>query len=193
MTGVRPSAFTLDFLDWLPWLPTVDEAGVPPEQRTRIDEVVGHRKGSPYYEVLAHDLDALRTRTALFSDIFETKDGVDRAERELAATAASRDTSCIYCASVHSRTYANLSKKRDLVQQLLDEGVETDLPEYESAIVALSVKLNRDPESITEGDLQPLRDAGLDDEGILDIAQSAAIFANANRLMLSLGEPRTKD
>lgn len=193
MTGDRPSAFTLEFLDWLPWLPTVDEGGVTPEQRARIDEVVGHRKGSPYYEVLAHDLDALRTRTALFSDIFETKGGADRAERELAATAVSRDTGCVYCASVHSRTYANLSKKRDLVQQLLDEGVDTDLPSYESAIVAFSVKLNRDPESITPADLQPLRDAGLDDEGILDIAQSAAIFANANRLMLSLGEPRTRD
>jgi alkylhydroperoxidase family enzyme len=37
-----------------------------------------------------------------------------------------------------------------------------------------------------------LRELGLDDLGILDIVNYAAFFANANRLMLTLGEPVRK-
>ncbi|MDQ3654471.1 MAG: peroxidase-related enzyme [Chloroflexota bacterium] len=189
MSAESPIAWTQDFLDWSPWIETVDETGISDEQRVRIDAVLGKRKGSPYYEALANDLESARTRTVLFSDIFEDKEGTPRADRELAATAASRVNGCVYCASVHSRLFSNLSKKRDLMQHLLDDGVDTDLPGRERAIVDVSVKLTRDPESVTSEDFAALRTEGFDDLAILDVIQSAAIFGNANRLMLSLGEP----
>lgn len=181
--------WTQEFLDWIPWLEQVDDTGIPAGQREQIDSVLAHRKGSAYYEVLANDLESVRTRTILFSDIFEDKDGSPRADRELAATAASRVNGCIYCASVHSRLYSNLSKKRDLMQRLLDEGVDTLLPARERAVVDLSIKLTREPEAVTGEDFAALRAEGFDDLAILDLIQSAAIFGNANRLMQSLGEP----
>lgn len=189
MSAESPVTWTQEFLDWSPWIETVDDAGIPDEQRVRVDAVLGKRKGSTYYEVLANDLESVRTRTLLFGDIFESKTGTPRADRELAATAASRVNGCVYCASVHSRLFSNLSKKRDLMQRLLDDGVDTGLPGRERAIVDLSVKLTRDPESVTSEDFAALRTDGFDDLSILDVIQSAAIFGNANRLMLSLGEP----
>ncbi len=189
MSAETHITWTQEFLDWRPWIETVDEAGVAPEQREGIDAVLGKRKGSTYYEVLANDLESVHTRTVLFSDIFESEQVTPRADRELAATATSRVNGCVYCASVHSRMFSNLSKKRDLMQSLLDEGVSTPLPDQERAIVDLSVKLTRDPEAVTGEDFGALREEGFDDLAILDIIQSAAIFGNANRLMLSLGEP----
>ena len=184
--------WTIDFLDWNPWVETVDEAGVSPEQRARINETLGNRAGSTYYETLANDLDSVRTRTVLFGDIFESDGGTPRADRELAATATSRINGCVYCASVHARLYGNLSKQRDLVQRLLDEGVSTELPARERSIVDISATLTVDPEGLTDTDINALRAEGFDDLGILDVIQSAAIFANANRLMLTLGEPTRK-
>jgi uncharacterized peroxidase-related enzyme len=192
MTNDTPIAWTQDFLDWLPWIETVNEAGVTPEERERIDSVLAHRKGSAYYETLANDLESVRTRTTLFGDIFESKDGTPRADREFAATVASRVNGCVYCASVHSRLYSNLTRNRETVQGLLDHGVDTELPQRERAITDLSVTLTVAPESITNDDFAALRAEGFDDLGILDIIQSAAIFGNANRLMLTLGEPRRK-
>ncbi len=189
MSAESPVTWTQDFLDWSPWIETVDESGVAPEQRGRIDAELEKRKGSTYCEVLANDLESVRTRTVLFSDIFESKTGTPRADRELAATAASRVNGCVYCASVHSRLFSNLSMKRHLMQSLLDDGVDSDLPGRERAVVDLSVKLTRDPESVTGEDFAALRTEGFDDLAILDVVQSAAIFGNANRLMLSLGEP----
>jgi uncharacterized peroxidase-related enzyme len=86
--------------------------------------------------------------------------------------------------------YAAASKRRDVILRFLDEGVDADLPVVERAVVDASVKLTTDPESLTSADLQPLRDLGFDDLAILDTLNYAAFFANANRLMLTLGEPR---
>jgi uncharacterized peroxidase-related enzyme len=188
-----PVTWTLDFLDWSPWIETVDETGVSPGRRAEIDAVLAHRKGSPYYETLANDLESVRTRTTLFSDIFESAGGTPRSDRELAATATSRVNGCVYCASVHARLFANLAKKRDLAQRLLADGVDTNLPDHEQAIVSFSVQLTATPEAVSPGDLEPLRAQGLDDLGILDVIQASAIFANANRLMLSLGEPKRQE
>lgn len=192
MSAESPITWTQDFLDWSPWIETVDQTGISPEQRSDIDAVLGNRSGSTYYETLANDLESVRTRTVLFSHIFEGKDGAPRADRELAATATSRVNGCVYCASVHARLFSNLSKKRPLMQRLLDDGVETNLPDRERAVVDLSVKLTVDPESVSGKDFDALRAEGFDDLGILDVIQSAAIFGNANRLMLSLGEPALK-
>ncbi len=185
--------WTLDFLDWVPWVEPVDETGISPEQRQDVDAVLGQRAGSAYYETLANDLQTVRTRTILFSNIFENKDGgAPRADRELAATATSRINGCVYCASVHARLYANLSKQRTFIQRLLDDGIDTNAPDRDRAVIDLAAKVTRNPEAITEGDFAALRAQGFDDLGILDIIQSSAIFANANRLMLTLGEPTVK-
>ena len=192
MTESNHIGWTLDFLDWVPWVETVDEAGVTPDQRIAIDSTLGSRAGSTYYETLANDLETVRTRTILFSDIFESQGGAPRADREFAATATSRINGCVYCASVHARLYRNLTKKQDVIQHLLDEGIETSLPPRERAIAELSRKLTMNPESLSPSDLEPLRAEGFTDLDILDLIQSAAIFANANRLMLSLGEPALK-
>lgn len=189
MTQTVPIIWTLEFLDWVPWVETVDKTGITPEQRADIDEKLGNRKGSTYYETLANDIESVRTRTVLFTDIFASEGGIPRADRELAATATSRINGCVYCASVHARLFGNLAKKRDLAQRFLDEGIETDLPDRERAVVDFSRKLTVDPEHLTQQDFTALREQGIDDLGILDLIQSAAIFANANRLMLTLGEP----
>ena len=86
--------------------------------------------------------------------------------------------------------YAAASKRRDVIQTFLDEGLAAELPPIERAVVDLSAKVTLEPESLTAADLQPLRDLGLDDLTILDTINYAAFFANANRLMLTLGEPR---
>jgi alkylhydroperoxidase family enzyme len=42
---------------------------------------------------------------------------------------------------------------------------------------------------MTIADLKPLREVGMDNLEILDLTNAAAMFANANRLMQTLGEP----
>ncbi|HMN26892.1 MAG TPA: peroxidase-related enzyme, partial [Caldilineaceae bacterium] len=99
---------------------------------------------------------------------------------------------CIYCAAVHSQRYAQLTKQPDLIQRILDEGVETELPPRARAIVDYSVKLTSAPHLATAEDLAPLRTAGLSELEILDLTHVIAMFAWANRLLQTLGEPVVK-
>jgi len=191
-TRQRPRFSTVPFA-WQPWTSTIAESDASPAQWAVLDEVVPAMKTNPYYLLLAHDPEPLRQRTGLFNGIMKGEGGSPRADRELAAVAASRVNGCVYCASVHARAYNQLTGDTEQIQRLLDEGVGTPLGERERAIVNLAVKLTNAPAELGAADLQPLRDLGLSDLEILDITNSAAIFAWANRLLQTLGESTTGD
>lgn len=185
----RPDRFTQQGLGWVPWLAPVPEAELTERQRDALVEPA--RTKMPYFRLLARDPDALEARTLTDLDIFFNVDGgIGRAERELAATAASRVNGCVFCASVHSAAATRESGRRDDVQRLLDEGTDADLgDERWNAVVAASVSLTATPLGFGPDDVDRLRDAGLDDASIVDVIGGAAFFNWANRLMLSLGEP----
>ncbi len=184
----EPAAFTLALLDWLPWLEPPAEATLTERQRASLVDAA--RAKSAYFRLLARDPDILEARTRTDKDIFyNTRSGLPRAERELAAAATSRHNGCIYCASVHARHAVMYSKRDQDVRRLLDEGVGTDLGERWNAIVAAAVALAATPIAFSPEHVTRLRAAGLDDAEIVDVINAAAFFNWANRLMLSLGEP----
>lgn len=54
-------------------------------------------------------------------------------------------------------------------------------------MLAYTVKLNNAPGSMTGQDLQPLREAGFDDLGIMDIVMVVSLFNFMNRIADGLG------
>jgi uncharacterized peroxidase-related enzyme len=179
--------FTLDAVEWDPWLPIVDPATATPAQKDALAK--SPQANSPYFLTLAHDVEALAERSPLFHMVMYAPRGLKRAERELATVVASVINGCVYCSSVHARRFAELTKQPEVIQRLYDEGLDTKLPPRLRAIVDFSAKLTRTPEALTPADFTPLREQGLDDLDILDLINAAAMFANANRLMQSLGAP----
>jgi alkylhydroperoxidase domain protein len=183
-----PHAFTRAQVGWLPWLEPF-----PEEELTErhYDGLVDRgRASSDYFRLLVRDPEILRARTLVDKDIFyNTAEGLPRAERELAAAAASRVNGCVFCASVHARFAAHHSRREDLVDLLLDEGVTADLGERWNAITDAAAALTETPLAFGPEHVARLRDAGLDDLEIADVIHGAAFFNWANRLMLSLGRP----
>jgi uncharacterized peroxidase-related enzyme len=190
MSARRAEQFTIDRLDWNPWIETVTEIGLSDEELAEVYGQAPNAKGSPYFATLALDLPALVQRTGLFNNTMRSPGGASNAERELAATTVSRENGCVYCASVHAQRYVFYANRPEVMQRLLDTGVDAPQDDpREQAIVDFSVKLTRNPAHLAAADLQPLRDAGMTDLEIYDMAQSAAMFAWANRLMQTLGAP----
>ena len=183
-----PNVFTQASLGWLPWLePFPAEALTDRHWAGLVD---ASRAKSPYFTLLVRDPDILQARTKTDKDIFYNPEaGLPRAERELAAAAASRFNGCIYCASVHARFASHFSKRTDDVQSLLDHFLTADLGPRWNAIVAASIALSATPPVFGPEHVIALRDQGLDDAAILDVVNGAAFFNWANRLMLTLGEP----
>lgn len=184
----RPNVFTQSEIGWTPWLEPLKEEELT--ERHWAGLVDASRSKSPYFMLLARDPEILEARTKTDKDIFyNPKAGLPRAERELAATAASRYNGCIFCASVHARFASHHSKRTSDLQSLLDHGVETDLGHRWNAVVAASVSITETPSGFGGDEIARLRVQGLGDLEIADLIHGAAFFNWANRLMLSLGEP----
>jgi len=185
----EPTAFTQKELEWLPWLEPLPADDFTDRHREALVDPA--RIKSPYFRLLARDPDILESRTRTDKDIFyNVADGLPRAERELAAATTSRVNGCIYCASVHSRFATTYSKRGEDVQRLLDQGVGAKLDPRWDAVVAASAAITATPSTFGASHIAALRAAGLDDAEIVDVINAASFFNWANRLMLSLGEPR---
>ena len=182
--------FTTDVLDWSAWITPVDIASASADQLAVLEESGAHAKTSQYYHLLLHDAPALRQRSALFNAIMYAPKGLARADRELGAAVESIFNGCVYCTSVHARFYVQLAKRPEIIEGLFAEGVRAALPARESAIAAFSEALSRTPPLADATHIRALREQGFSYADIADLGDAVALFAWANRLMLTLGEPR---
>jgi uncharacterized peroxidase-related enzyme len=181
--------FTHGEYEWVPWLDPVVVDHASPEQRAALKITPSNRAVGAYSLVLAHDPQSLAERSPLYNAIMFGPRGLPRAERELGAVAASRINGCAYCAAVHAKRFTELTKEPEVMRRLQDDGVEANLDPRRRAIVDYAAKLSQDPASISPADAAPLRAQGLSDLEILDLTHAVAMFAWANRLMQTLGEP----
>lgn len=188
---MKATRFTLEAVDWEPWLEAVTLESATPAQRAALE--ASPQAGSAYFRTLANDVDSLAERSPLFHAVMYVPRGLKRAERELATVVTSIVNGCVYCSSVHARRFVELTKQPEIIRALYDDGLDTLLPPRLRAIVDFAVKLTRDPADMTVADLAPLRAAGMDDLEIHDLTNAVAMFANANRLMQTLGEPVLPD
>ncbi|WP_345830080.1 alkylhydroperoxidase domain protein (plasmid) [Pantoea sp. BRR-3P] len=185
------TAFTQQELGWEPWLAAKPLNEFSADEQATLAKF-GH-SDSDYFRLLGRNQPLLEQRTLTDKGIFYTAGGLSRAERELAATVVSKVNGCIYCASVHARKASQLSKDEPAVQKLLNVAPGAELSHGQSARWAAQIDLvatlSITPAATSLKQLHTLRDQGFSTLELLDLIQSAAFFAWANRLMLTLGEP----
>jgi uncharacterized peroxidase-related enzyme len=181
--------FTHGELEWRPWIAPLDLNVATEAQLVALKVTPSNRAVGAYSLVLAHDPEALSERSPLYNGIMFGQKGLPRADREFGAVAASRINGCSYCASVHALRFIQLSKEPEVMERIQADGIDAALDPRRKAMLDYSAKLTRDPAAITPADAAPLRVQGLTDMEILDLTHAVAMFAWANRLMQTLGEP----
>ncbi|WP_109476033.1 peroxidase-related enzyme [Paraburkholderia sp. C35] len=181
--------FTSQQLGWSAWLDTVALADATSEQTAVLEESHPQAKTSDYYLLLVHEPEILRQRSGAFNSIMYAPGGLSRAERELASTVVSRVNGCVYCASVHAQRFQQLAKRDDVIQQVFADPQTAGTTARERAIVRYAIDLTLHPDTIDAASIAALKENGLTQAEILDLSHAIAIFAWANRLMLTLGEP----
>jgi len=95
--------------------------------------------------------------------------GLRRADRELGAAIESIFNGCVYCTSVHARSYLQFAKRPEIVEALFAHGVEAALPPRETAIAEFVVALARSPPQAEARHLAALREAGLSEAETFDL------------------------
>lgn len=165
----------------------------PSEATGRLAELyrrVGNADGTVDHVMQVHSLspESLRAHFELYTAAMHRPSPLSRAEREMVGVVVSRLNGCEYCTAHHAAGLKGLlPQERSDLADALARGEHNGLSARESGMISFAAKLTNSPAQINEQDIQPLRDAGLDDRAILDLVQVVAYFCYANRIATGLG------
>lgn len=149
------------------------------EKRGKIAEV--HKIQSLNPETIVNHMD-------LYMSIMFGQSPLKRVQREMIAVVVSAANNCVYCQAHHSAAVNHYWKDEGRVEQLRQDYTRLDLAPIDRLLCDYARSLTLNPGSDTEkAFIAPLREAGLDDRGILDATLVIAYFNFVNRIVLGLG------
>jgi uncharacterized peroxidase-related enzyme len=144
------------------------------------------------------DQDKLRTFSAYYNQLMLAKSGLSKLEREMVAVVVSSANRCFYCLVAHGQAVRQLSGDPELGEMLVMNYRVAKLEPRQRAMLDFAWKLTAEPWSVDEPDRQALRDAGLTDDEVFDLADVIGFFNMSNRFaiatdMMPNREYHTKD
>ncbi|PWJ17454.1 peroxidase-related enzyme [Jannaschia seohaensis] len=130
----------------------------------------------------AFDIDKLNAFTAMYNDLMLGPSGLDKLEREMIAVAVSAENRCFYCLVAHGAAVRQLSGDPALGEMIAMNYRVAPLDSRRRAMLDFAVKMTKASATIEEADRQVLRNAGLSDRDIFDVAAVAGFFNMTNRV-----------
>jgi uncharacterized peroxidase-related enzyme len=177
----------------MPWIGVIDVESAKGKLKQLYDQV----KSADGHVDNILKIHGLRPRTlqahlSIYKAALHSKpNALSPRERELVAVCVSLLNECPYCVDHHTASLGRHLGDQDLAEQLakasIGDASEAELTPREQALCTYTAKLTLNPGAMQATDLDSLREAGLDDAGILDLNQIVAYFAYANRTVNGLG------
>ena len=130
----------------------------------------------------AFDVEKLNAFTALYNDLMLGPSGLTKLEREMIAVAVSAENRCFYCLVAHGAAVRQLSGDPTLGERIAFNWRTADLAPRVRAMLGFAVKATRASAEVAEDDRRALRDEGLSDRDIWDVAAVAGFFNMTNRV-----------
>ena len=128
----------------------------------------------------------LRNFVAMYNELMLAPSGLTKLEREMVAVVVSNANRCYYCLVAHGQAVRRLSGDAELGEMLVMNYRVAPLDPRRRAMLDFAWKLTTAPTTIGEEDREGLRRAGLADEDIFDLAETAAFFNMSNRMASGL-------
>jgi len=108
--------------------------------------------------------------------------GLSRAEREAIVVAVSAENDCQYCVTAHGAALRILGKDPAVADQIAINWRTADLAPRLRAILEFASEVNAPGFAAADERIAALRERGLSDDDIWDIAAVAAFFGFSNRM-----------
>ncbi len=123
----------------------------------------------------------LRAFSTLYNAVMLGDSKLSKLEREMIAVVVSCANRCFYCLVAHGQAVRQLSGDPQLGEMLVMNYRVAPLDLRVKAMLDFAWKLTVTPWDIEEPDRQTLREAGLDDDEIFDLADVIGFFNMSNR------------
>ncbi|TFL18084.1 peroxidase-related enzyme [Jannaschia formosa] len=162
-------------------LPQVDPL---PEETQRYFDICTEKLGfvPNVLRAYAFDIDKLNAFTAMYNDLMLAPSGLTKLEREMIAVAVSAENRCFYCLVAHGAAVRQLSGDPTLGEMIAMNYRVAPLTPRQRAMLDFAVTMTKASATIEEADRQVLRDHGLSDRDIFDLAAVAGFFNMTNRV-----------
>jgi len=128
----------------------------------------------------------LKNFVSFYNFLMLGESSLSKLDREMIAVVVSSANHCYYCIVAHSQAVRELSGDPELAEMLCVNYRVANLGRRERTMLDFADKLTVDPKSMHEDDRNALRKEGFSEEGIFDIADTAAFFNMTNRMASSL-------
>ena len=173
--------------------PVADLSSLPADLRDRI-AIISDKSGfvPNVFLAMAHRPAELRAFMDYHDALMEKDDGLTKAEREMIVVATSGLNQCQYCVVAHGAILRIRAKNPLIADQVAVNWRKADLSPRERAILIYAEKVALNAQQIDECDHAALRDAGLTEDEVWDIAAITAFFGMSNRLV-NAGDIRPND
>lgn len=135
----------------------------------------------------AHRPEKLRAFSQMYNDLMLGESGLSKLEREMIAVAVSAQNRCWYCQVAHGAQVRVLSGGPPLGEALVMNWRVAPLSPRQRAMIGFAIRMTTASAEIGEPDRQALREHGLTDEDIWDVAAVAAFFNMSNRMASAVG------
>ncbi len=124
----------------------------------------------------------LQAFSRFYNTLMFGESGLSALEREMIAVVVSSINHCYYCLTAHGAAVRQYSGNPTLGEQLVMNYRAADLKPRQRAMLDFADKLTRQPDQIIEADRQQLRDVGLTDPEIWDVANITGFYNMTNRV-----------
>ncbi|HYZ39872.1 MAG TPA: peroxidase-related enzyme [Stellaceae bacterium] len=128
----------------------------------------------------------LRNFVAMYNELMLAPSGLTKLEREMVAVVVSCANRCYYCLVAHGQAVRRLSGDPELGEMLVMNYRVAPLEPRQRAMLDVAWKLTTTPATVGEADRAALRQAGLGDEEIFDLAETVGFFNMSNRMATAL-------
>ena len=106
---------------------------------------------------------------------------------ELATLAAARSLKSSYCSLAHGKVLRDQVLGRDQLVAVMVDPTDSGIPPEEQKIMEFAERVATDASAITSEEVQALRDSGLSDPEILDVALAAAARSFFSKVLDAMG------
>lgn len=127
----------------------------------------------------------LRAFAAYYNTLMLAPSGLSKLEREMVAVVVSSANRCYYCLVAHGQAVRQLSGDAELGEMLVMNYRVAPLEPRQRAMLDFAWKLTTEPWDVEDADRQALRDAGLGDAEIFDLADVIGFFNMSNRFAIA--------
>jgi uncharacterized peroxidase-related enzyme len=124
----------------------------------------------------------LRNFMAMYNEIMLSDSGLSKLEREMIAVVVSSANRCYYCLVAHGAAVRALSGDPELGEMMALNYRVAKLDPRQRAMLDYAWKLTTTPWLIDDDDRATLRKAGLSEQDVFDLSETAAFFNLSNRM-----------